>query len=45
MAFYVKCRAYTVGPIKTRDAAERRLAGIEAMGECHEAHEIVEAER
>lgn len=45
MAFYIKCPAYTVGPIKTREAAERRLAGIEAAGGCHEAHEIVEAER
>ena len=42
MAFYIKCPAYTVGPIKTREAAERRLSGIEAMGECREVHEIVE---
>lgn len=42
MAFYIKCPAYTVGPIKSREAAERRLAGIENQGACREAHEIVE---
>ena len=40
--FYVKCPAYTVGPLTTREAAERTLRGIDKLGACAETHEIIE---
>lgn len=43
-AFYVKCPAYSVGPLTTREAAERTLRGIDKLGACAETHEIIEEE-
>lgn len=43
MKFVIVCADYEVER-KTRDAAERELAGIEALGACANDHSIEERE-
>lgn len=38
----VECPAFTAGPFRAREVAERRLAEIEALGACLGDHAIRE---
>ena len=41
----IVCAEHTTGPFRTREAAARRLAAIEAAGHCQETHTITEVAR
>lgn len=45
MPYVVKCSEFTTKLIKTKEAAEARLASIEAAGRCREEHLVVEVRR
>lgn len=40
-AWYVRCDVHEVGPLRSEEAALRRVAEIEALGACPLDHEVV----